>query len=200
MGWKQKHQKLRERVFNSSDAKTLSAFDKQVERAAKGLTTEEALFVLADKYKVGYARDFSKLSSDSQQRVSSRIIQNVEINTTKNVKIDRRIVNLNNSIIQNLSVGDRSVVNQSAIVLGNELEELFSAIEVSKKLTQDEKADYKSDLEALASQIGKKKPNLNIIRAAWSSIEKLATIDGFADLILKIGPLILPLLGGHLHT
>lgn len=76
MSWKLKHKKLRERVYRASGAKSLSAFDKQVTRAATGLTTEEALFILADKYTVRTSREFAKLSPGSQQRVSDRIVQN----------------------------------------------------------------------------------------------------------------------------
>lgn len=81
MSWKKKQQKLRERVCKASGAKTLSAFDKQVTRAANGLTTEEALFVLADKYKVRTSREFEKLSPGSQQRISDRIFQGSTNNT-----------------------------------------------------------------------------------------------------------------------
>lgn len=76
MNWKKKHAKLRERVYKASGAKSLSAFDKQVTRAAKGLTAEEALFVLADKCNVKTSREFANLSSGSQQRVSDRVIRN----------------------------------------------------------------------------------------------------------------------------
>lgn len=76
MSWKQKQQKLRERVYKASSAKTLPAFDKQVTRAANGLTTEEALFVLANRYNVRTSREFEKLSPGSQQRISDRISKN----------------------------------------------------------------------------------------------------------------------------
>lgn len=76
MSWKQKHQKLRERVYKASGAESLSAFDKQVTRAAKVVTTEEALFLMAHKYNVQTSREFAKLSPGSQQRVSDRVFQN----------------------------------------------------------------------------------------------------------------------------
>jgi hypothetical protein len=196
MSWKQKHSGLRDRTYNASGAKSLDAFDKRVERAAKGMTTEEALFVIAEKYRVGTSREFARLASDSQQRISNRIKNNynTEINTTKSVKIDKRVFNIDGSTIQNLSIGDRTRVNQSVMSLSEELEELFQAINSSQKLSKDEKADYKSDLEALATQIGKNNPNKNIILAAWESIKGLATIDGFINVIGRIAPIVATLL------
>lgn len=194
--WKQKHNNLRDRVYKASGAKSVEAFDKQVTRTARGLTSEEALFILAEKYNVGTTRDFNKLTPDSQSRISNTIqnIQSTEINTTKSVKIDKRVFNVNDSVIQNLSIGDRSTVTQSVVNLGKELDDLFKAIDSSGKLSQTEKSDYKSDVEALATQIGKRDPNKNIVRAAWKSIEGLATIDGFVSLITRVALLIVTLL------
>ena len=197
--WKQKHSNLRERVYKASGANSIEAFDKQVTRAAKGLTSEEALFILAEKYNVGTTRDFNKLLPDSQSRVSNTIqnVRSTEINTTKSVKIDKRVFNVNDSVIHNLSIGDRSTVTQSVVTLSKELDDLFREIDSSKKLSQVEKSDYKSDVEALATQIGKRDPNKNIVRAAWKSIEGVSTIDGFINLIARVAPLVITLLNSH---
>ncbi len=190
MNWKKKHEKLRERVFKASGAKSVSALDKQVTRAAVGMTTEEALFVLADKYEVGVSREFAKLSPDSQQRVSSRIVQKVAIsNTTKNVKIDKRTLHIN-SPVHNLSFGDRNTVSQSVVKIDDQLAALSEQIAKSKTLTDDEKNDYKSDIQTIASQIGKSKPNRSIVKAAWESVKALGDIEGFAQFIVRIAPLI----------
>ena len=199
MNWKQKHERLRERVYKASGAKSLSAFDKQVTRAAVGLTTEEALFVLADKYGVQESRGFAKLSADGQQRVSNRVIQNVSVtttNTTKNVKIDKRALHVSNSSVQNIAFGDRNNLNQEVVYIGNALDALVGQINKSTVLTEDEKNDYKSDIQTIASQIGKSKPNRSIIGSAWESVKALAEIEGFAQFIGRVTPLIAPFVQG----
>jgi hypothetical protein len=193
MNWKQKHNKLRERVYRASGAKSISAFDKQVTRAAVGLTTEEALFVLADKYGVQESRGFAKLQSDSQQRVSNRIVQNVAVNTTnttKNVKIDKRSLHITNSSVQNLAFGDRNDLSQNIVNIGKTLDGLVAQIDKCAKLTDDEKSDYKSDIQTIASQIGKSKPSRSIIKTAWESVKVLSEIEGFAQFIAHIASLI----------
>jgi len=193
MSWKQKYKRLRERVYKASGAKSISAFDKQVTRAAIGLTTEEALFVLADKYGVQETRGFTKLLPDSQQRVSNRIVQKVAVNmihTTKNVKIDKRTLHISNSSVQNLAFGDRNNLSQDVVNVGNALDALVAQIDKSTTLTEDEKSDYKSDIQTIASQIGKSKPNRPIIKAAWESVKALADIEGFAQLVSRITQLI----------
>lgn len=193
MSWKKKHKKLHERVFKASGAKSIGAFDKRVTRAAIGLTAEEALFVLAEKYGVKESRGFTKLSSDSQQRVSDRIVQNTAINTmntTKNIKIDRRILSINNSPIHNLSYGDRNQISQSVMTLDDAFSELSDKIDKSAVLTDDEKSDHKSDIQTIASQIGKSRPNRSIIKTAWESVKVLADIEGLAQLVARIAVLI----------
>jgi hypothetical protein len=190
MSWKQKHDKLRDRVYKASGAKSIGAFDKQVTRAAIGLTVEEALFVLASKYGVRNSRGFAMLSSESRQRISSRIVQNVAVNTTtKNVKIDKRTLHIN-SPVHNLSFGDRNTLSQNVVNLDNNLAALIEQIDKSRSLTDDEKNDYKSDIQTVATQIGKSKPNRSIIRAAWESVKSLADVEGFFQLITRIAPLI----------
>lgn len=199
MSWKKKHERLRERVYKASGAKSLAAFDKQVTRAAVGLTTEEALFVLADKYGVQESRGFAKLSADGQHRVSSRVNQNVMVattTTTKNVKIDKRSLHISNSSIQNLAFGDRNNLRQETVNIGNALDALIGQINQSQILTEDEKNDYKSDIQTIATQIGKTKPNRSIIKTAWSSVKALADIEGFASFVGRISPLIAPLVHG----
>ncbi len=184
---------MRERVYKASGAKSISAFDKQVTRAATGLTTEEALFVLADKYGVQETRGFAKLSPDSQQRVSNRIVQKVTVNTThttKNVQIDKRTLQISNSSVQNLAFGDRLNISQNAWEIGSALDGLVAQIDKSTTLTDDEKSDYKSDIRTIATQIGKSKPIRSIIKAAWEEVKVLATIEGFTQLIARITPLI----------
>lgn len=193
MNWKQKHEGLRERVFKASGAKSISAFDKQVTRAAVCMTPEEALYVLANKYGVRESRGFAKLPPDSQQRVSNRVVQKGvvnTVNTTKNIKIDKRSLHISNSSVQNFAFGDRNELSQNVVNIGDSLDALVSQIDKNRSLTEDEKNDYKSDIRTIASQIGKSKPDRSIVKAAWSSVKALADIEGFAQLVARATSLI----------
>jgi len=74
MSWKKKFQGLYNRLRVALGNPSEIALDKRVTRAAAmALTTEEALFVLANKKGVGFSREFTKLSKESQNRVNSTI-------------------------------------------------------------------------------------------------------------------------------
>lgn len=74
MSWKKNFQGLYNRLRAALGNPSEVALDKRVTReTTRGLTTEEALFVLAHKNHVGFSREFKKLSSESQSRVNSAI-------------------------------------------------------------------------------------------------------------------------------
>ncbi len=132
----------------------------------------------------------SKLSQEDRQSLASvQAITQVTVSSVS--KIDRRTLNIQNSPILNLSFGDRNQVNQNVIPLDNLLAEFGEKIGSSKTLTEDEKNDYKSDIQTIASQVGKSKPNKKIIRVAWDSLKALAQMEGFFQLVERITPLIL---------
>ena len=111
-------------------------------------------------------------------------------NTTKNVKIDKRTLHISNSSAHNFSFGDRNELSQNVVNVGDGLDALVRQIDKSVVLTDDEKNDYKSDIQTIASQIGKSRPNRQIIKAAWEGVKVLANIEGFTQLIGRITPLI----------
>lgn len=189
MSWKKKQAKLRERVFKASGAKSLSSFDKQVTRAAVGLTSEEALFLLADKYKVREVRGFEKLSPESKHRVSN-MIHNVTTNTTKNININKRVLQITNSQVGNLNAGDNNTINQKIGVLADELVSLAALVNSSKNLSEDERVDFESDIQTIAAQASKTNPNNGIIKTAWKSIGALSDVEGFSQALSRLAPLI----------
>jgi hypothetical protein len=95
-----------------------------------------------------------KLGPEDRQALAS--VQAITQVTVSNVsKVDRRTL-INNSPVHNLSFGDRNAVSQSVVTIDDHLASLVKQIEKSKSLTDDEKNDYKSDIDTIASQIGKR--------------------------------------------
>lgn len=128
---------------------------------------------------------------DQEDRQSLATVQAItQVSVSSVSKVDKRTLNINNSPIHNLSFGDRNQISQSVVTLDNVLTELSDKIDKSTALTDDEKNDYKSDIKTIASQVGKSKPNRQIIKVAWESVKALADIEGFAQLIGRIAPLI----------
>ena len=164
----------------------------EIIRNNSGLTPNAATQLYALKKGVSVLQ---KLDQDDKQSLAAvQAIAQVSTSSIYN-KVDKRTLNINHSPIHNLSFGDRNTLNQSVITLDDSLTNLSDQIDSSKLLTDDEKSDYKSDIQSLASQVGKSKPNRQIIKAAWESIKGLATIEGFVQLIDRITPLVKPFLG-----
>lgn len=126
--------------------------------------------------------------TDRQALASVQAITQVSVSSVS--KVDKRTLNIHNSPIHNLSFGDRNTVSQNVIAIDNNLAELTRRIDESDALTDDEKSDHKSDIQTIASQIGKSKPNRSIIKAAWDGVKALSDIEGFSQLIRSIAPLI----------
>lgn len=158
----------------------------ELRRENGGLTPNAAAQIYAQKHGTSI---MAKLDPEDRQSLAS--VQAItQISTTKNVKIDKRTLNITNSPIHNLSFGDRATVSQTVVTLDMSLAELFDRLEASTNLSTEEKNDYKSDIKSLASQIGKSRPIMGIIKGAWKSIQGLADVEGFAQLIAQIAPMI----------
>ena len=128
---------------------------------------------------------------DQVDRQALATVQSVtQVNVSTVSKVDKRTLNINNSPVHNLSFGDRNTLSQSVVALDDHLARLSKKIDQSTALKVDEKADYKSDIQTIASQIGKTKPSASIIKTAWKGIQALADVEGFAQLIGRISPLI----------
>jgi hypothetical protein len=128
---------------------------------------------------------------DPADRQALAAVQSVtQVSVSSVSRVDKRTLNINNSPIHNLSFGDRNTLSQSVVALDDHLEQLLRKLDHSTALKVEEKADYKSDIQTIASQIGKSKPSASIIKTAWKSVQALADIEGFAQLIGRISPLI----------
>lgn len=158
----------------------------EIRRKHSGLTMNAAAQMYAQ---VQGTSIMGKLDQDDRQSLATvQAIAQVSVSSVS--KVDKRILNINNSPIHNLSFGDRNQISQSVVTLDNALSELSEKIDKSTSLNDDEKNDYKSDIKTIASQVGKNKPNGQIIKVAWESIKALADIEGFAQLVGRVTPLI----------
>lgn len=163
----------------------------EIRQKHSGLTMNAAAQVYAKSHGTSI---MAKLSAEDRQALANhQAITQISVSSVS--KVDRRTLNINNSPIHNLSFGDRNQISQSVKVLDDALAELSSKIDESVALTAEEKNDYKSDLNTIASQVGKSKPNRQIIRAAWEGVRALADIEGFTQMIGRVAPLIQGFLG-----
>jgi len=88
-------------------------------------------------------------------------------------------------------VGNNNIVRNEYLELFRELEELGDQIRSSNQLSDDDKVDVQNDLDTIKSQLGKSKPEKNIIKIAWENIkEKLGNIPDLAEKITKVIALI----------
>lgn len=158
----------------------------EIRRKNSGLTMNAAAQVYADKHGTSV---LSKIGQEDRQSLAS--YQNIAQVSVSNVsRVDRRTMNITNSTIHNLSFGDRNHISQEVQLLDSALKDIYEQIKITDRLTADEKSDYRSDIETIAAQAGKSRPNRVIIKAAWESIKALSTMEGFAQLVARIAPLI----------
>jgi hypothetical protein len=125
----------------------------------------------------------------SQEQVKYKItdvgINHLEAGTMFKKPDSTRHVNITN--IRGVTVvGDGNVVNTQFTDLARALNELDRAIAESPVLSDEQKLDAAGDLSTIRTQIGKKNPVVEIIRAAWRSLEGAATLAGAVDAIAKV--------------
>lgn len=158
----------------------------EIRRKYSGLTMNAAAQMYAQSQGTSI---MGKLNQEDRQSLST--VQAITQVSVSNVsKVDKRTLNINNSPMHNLSFGDRNTLSQGVVVIDDNLTQLLDRINTSEVLTDEEKSDYKSDIQTIATQIGKSRPSRQIIKMAWESVKILASIEGFSQLISRIAPLI----------
>lgn len=158
----------------------------ELRRKHSGLTMNAAAQMYAQAHGTSI---MGKLDPEDRQALST--VQSVtQVNVSSVSKVDKRTLNITNSPVHNLSFGDRNNIKQRVVTLDDQLAELLKKLSKTTALNADEKADYKSDIETIAAQAGKRKPSSSIIKTAWKSVQALADVEGFAQLITRIAPLI----------
>jgi hypothetical protein len=93
-------------------------------------------------------------------------------------------------------VGDGNVVNTQYTDLSRALDDLDKKLSTTPKLSDEQKVEAVADLSTIRAQIAKQHPSHEIVRAAWHSLESIATIAGVLDAFVRTKDLLSPLLGG----
>jgi hypothetical protein len=91
-------------------------------------------------------------------------------------------------------IGEKNVVYTQYTELFRCIDILDSEIQKSDKIKDEDKLGTHADIETIKSQLGKPKPNRDILKTAWKGIEAAATIAGLVGLCQTVGALIAPLL------
>lgn len=92
-----------------------------------------------------------------------------------------------------ITLGDGNQINAQFSELGKELVELRETITKSDAPEQ-EKMSLIADIDTIESQLAKPQPNRGIIAAAWETVKGAASIGGCADLVQRVGGLIVGML------
>lgn len=93
-----------------------------------------------------------------------------------------------------ITLGDGNQINAQFSELGSALVELRDAITRSAA-PEGQKLSLVADIETVQTQLAKPEPNRGIIAAAWEAVKGAATIDGCAELVMKVGGLIAGVIG-----
>jgi len=171
-----------------------------------GMTQQEVSSNLDYLVQVGWARDVVKERSFttnrgmevSQEQVKYKI-SDVGINHLQAGTMFKKRETSNHVNITNVKgvtvVGDGNVVNTQYTDLSRALDELDREIATSRGLSDEQKLDAAGDLSTIRAQIAKQRPSLEVVHAAWRSLETVATVSGVTDAVGKVKELLGPLLG-----
>ena len=85
-------------------------------------------------------------------------------------------------------------INQNYNELHQHLKALSEAIQNSGLIEEDKK-DSLAEIITIDTQLSKRAPNKDIIRESWNALEKIVMANDLWDLIEKIKPMIVSLLG-----
>jgi len=134
----------------------------------------------------------------SQEQVKYKIsdvgINHLESGTTFRRAETSKHIDITN--VQGVTViGEGNVVNTQFGDLARALDELDNTMANASGLSDEQKLDAAGDLSTIRTQISKKNPDKSIIKAAWASLEKVATAVTVGDAVAKVGALLGKLLG-----
>jgi len=88
-----------------------------------------------------------------------------------------------------ITLGDGNQINAKFGDLGESLAELRDAITQSEA-PDTQKMDLVADIDTIQSQLAKPEPNRGIVKAAWETVKRAATINGCVALVQKVSGLI----------
>lgn len=87
-------------------------------------------------------------------------------------------------------VGDGNVVNSTYTEASSAIAELRRVIAESAETSAADKVAVLSDLDAMAIQMQKATPDVNILRMLWTSAKTLATVNGALTLVQHLDHLV----------
>ena len=174
-------------------------------KAQAGLSQQEVSSNLDYLVQVGWVKEVVKDRSFktkggmevSQEQVKYKI-SDVGINHLEGATAFRkadasRHVNITN--VRGVTIlGDGNVVNASYTDLSRCLDEFDAAIAKNDAISDEDKVNAAGDLTTIRGQIAKPTPDSTIIRTAWISLSRLADVATLADVAMKVGLLLQPLL------
>ena len=87
--------------------------------------------------------------------------------------------NINITNVHGVTVlGDGNIVNAEFTDLARALDELENVIENSQMINDERRLDAIGDVATIRTQIAKINPDRSVIKAAWNSLQAIATVDG----------------------
>ena len=93
-----------------------------------------------------------------------------------------------------ITLGDGNVVNARFENLHVALDQLKEAVGGTADLGEAEKLDLFADIESIKDQLAKSAPNKGVLRALWSGLERIATLETVTQAYERVQALILPLM------
>jgi hypothetical protein len=93
-----------------------------------------------------------------------------------------------------ITVGDGNQINAVFKDVGQALSELADHVRNSTALTEEQKLESIADIQTLQAQLAKPEPNRSVLRAIWSGLQGLATVEGIAGAFQRVASLVQPLL------
>ena len=109
---------------------------------------------------------------------------------------NHKITGINIMNIQGVTVvGDGNFVYNQYSDLYRSLNLLDEEIRKSGMFSDEQKLNYRAEIETIKSQLAKSEPNRGILKSAWDGLKTLATVSSIAELLMHIKALIEPLIG-----
>lgn len=106
-----------------------------------------------------------------------------------------KVTGINITNIQGVTVvGDNNFVYNQYDALYRGLNLLDEEIRRSDHFSDEQKLNYRAEIETIKSQLAKPKPNREILKSAWEGLRALATISSVVGLFLQVKTLIEPLI------
>lgn len=135
-----------------------------------------------------------KIVEKIRYRITDRGVERFEGQSSFESSDRYRGINITN--IHGITVvGQHNVVQTKFSDLYEALDSLGEQVRSNGQISDQEKLVYQAEVDTIKTQLAKPEPKREIIKSAWESLSKLATIDGVVSIFQKVANLIGPILG-----